>query len=72
MAVLQTWEHLAEMKAIPLGHWQMVTTIATGEPAGCRIMGNGFVTVLAAAARLSAAARHTVLCVDLHIEAPLP
>lgn len=31
VAVLQTWEYLAEVKAIPLGHWQMVTSIATGE-----------------------------------------
>jgi hypothetical protein len=29
-AVLQTWAHLAEHRAIPLGHWQMVTGIATG------------------------------------------
>lgn len=29
-AVLQTWQHLAQNKAIPLGHWQLVTSIATG------------------------------------------
>ena len=29
-AVLQTWEHLAQNRAIPLGHWQVVTSIATG------------------------------------------
>ena len=29
-AVLQTWQYLAEKRAIPLGHWQVVTTIATG------------------------------------------
>jgi hypothetical protein len=29
-AVLQTWQYLAEARAIPLGHWQVVTTIATG------------------------------------------
>eukprot|EP00889_Picochlorum_renovo_P003666 jgi/Picre1/30696/NNA_006057.t1 len=29
-AVLQTWQYLAENRAIPLGHWQVVTSIATG------------------------------------------
>ena len=29
-AVLQTWEQLAQNRAIPLGHWQVVTSIATG------------------------------------------
>ena len=29
-AVLQTWEQLAQDRAIPLGHWQVVTSIATG------------------------------------------
>ncbi len=29
-AVLQTWENLAQNRAIPLGHWQVVTSIATG------------------------------------------
>ncbi len=29
-AVLQTWQYLAQHKAIPLGHWQTVTSIATG------------------------------------------
>jgi condensin complex subunit 1 len=29
-AVLQTWQYLAEQRAIPLGHWLVVTTIATG------------------------------------------
>lgn len=28
--VLQTWAFLAENRAIPLGHWQVVTTTATG------------------------------------------
>ena len=28
--VLQTWGHLAEKKAIPLGHWVCVTQIAVG------------------------------------------
>ena len=30
MAVLQTWVYLAGAHAIPLGHWQLVTNIATG------------------------------------------
>lgn len=30
MAVLQVWEYLAEHRAIPLGHWQVVTGIAAG------------------------------------------
>ena len=34
VAVLQAWEYLAEHRAIPLGHWQMVTGIATGERRG--------------------------------------
>lgn len=29
-AVLQTWQYLAENRAVPLGHWQVVTEIATG------------------------------------------
>ncbi len=29
-AVLQTWEQLAQNRSIPLGHWQVVTSIATG------------------------------------------
>ena len=29
-AVLQTWQYLAQHKAIPLGHWQLVTSIAIG------------------------------------------
>ena len=29
-AVLQTWQYLAEQRAIPLGHWLVVATIATG------------------------------------------
>ena len=29
-AVLQTWQYLAENRAIPLGHWQVVTSVATG------------------------------------------
>lgn len=29
-AVLQTWQNLAEQRAIPLGHWLVVTGIATG------------------------------------------
>ena len=33
VAVLQTWEYLAQNRAIPLGHWQVVTNIATGAPA---------------------------------------
>ncbi|KAL4434047.1 hypothetical protein ABPG75_000488 [Micractinium tetrahymenae] len=30
VAVLQTWEYLAEHRAIPLGHWRSVTAIAKG------------------------------------------
>eukprot|EP00887_Chlorella_sp_A99_P003643 scaffold7.g3643.t1 len=30
MAVLKTWAHLAEKKAVPLGHWQVVTRMAVG------------------------------------------
>lgn len=29
-AVLQTWQRLAEHRAIPLGHWQVVTQMAAG------------------------------------------
>lgn len=29
-AVLQTWQYLAEHRAIPLGHWQVVTEMAIG------------------------------------------
>lgn len=29
-AVLQTWQYLAAARAIPLGHWQVVTDVATG------------------------------------------
>lgn len=29
-AVLQTWQYLAENRAVPLGHWQVVTSIAIG------------------------------------------
>ena len=29
-AVLQTWQYLAENRAVPLGHWQVVTSIAVG------------------------------------------
>ncbi len=29
-AVLQTWAYLAENRAVPLGHWQVVTSIAVG------------------------------------------
>lgn len=29
-AVLQTWQYLAQTKSIPLGHWQVVTSIAIG------------------------------------------
>ena len=29
--VLQTWAHLAEKMAVPLGHWVCVTEIAVGE-----------------------------------------
>lgn len=32
VAVLQTWGYLAEHRALPLGHWQLVTDIAIGEP----------------------------------------
>ena len=31
LAVLQTWQMLAAANAIPLGHWQHVTDMATGE-----------------------------------------
>lgn len=37
VAVLQTWEYLAEHRAVPLGHWQMVTNIAVGAWTGGRI-----------------------------------
>lgn len=30
VAVLQTWGYLAEHRALPLGHWQLVTDIAIG------------------------------------------
>ncbi|KAL4446838.1 hypothetical protein ABPG77_008082 [Micractinium sp. CCAP 211/92] len=30
VAVLQTWEYLAEHRAVPLGHWRSVTEIAKG------------------------------------------
>ena len=30
--VLQTWGHLAEASAIPLGHWVCVTELAVGTP----------------------------------------
>lgn len=29
--VLQTWAHLAEVAAIPLGHWVCVTELAVGK-----------------------------------------
>ena len=29
-AVLQTWSYLAENRAVPLGHWQVVTAVAVG------------------------------------------
>lgn len=29
-AVLQTWQYLATNRAVPLGHWLLVTTVATG------------------------------------------
>lgn len=32
VAVLQTWGYLAEHRALPLGHWQLVTDIAIGAP----------------------------------------
>lgn len=34
VAVLQTWENLAEHRAVPLGHWKSVTDIAKGAPVG--------------------------------------
>ena len=34
--VLQTWMHLAERKALPLGHWVCVTQLAVGEAHGCK------------------------------------
>ncbi len=33
VAVLQTWEYLAEHRAVPLGHWRSVTEIAKGAAA---------------------------------------
>lgn len=45
VAVLQTWEYLAEHRAVPLGHWRSVTEIAKGAAAagdGLRGVGRQF------------------------------